>query len=82
MESTLHWCLDMTFNEDQSRIRKGEAPENFAMLRRVALSLLRNFNPKLSVAKKRYKASLEESYLLQLLASASSPAHARHMVSL
>ena len=70
---TLHWCLDMTFNEDQSRIRKGEAPENFALLRRVALSLLKNIDPKLSVAKKRYRASLEESYLLQLLASASSP---------
>ena len=73
IENTLHWCLDMTFNEDQSRIRKGEAPENFALLRRVALSLLKNIDPKLSVAKKRYRASLEESYLLQLLASASSP---------
>jgi len=73
IESALHWCLDMTFNEDQSRIRKGDAPENFAMIRRIALSLLKNVDPTLSVAKKRYKASLEESYLLRLLASASSP---------
>ena len=65
---SMHWCLDMTFNEDQSRIRNGEAPENFSLLRRLALSLLKNIDPKLSVAKKRYKASLDERYLFKLLA--------------
>ena len=42
IENSLHWQLDVTFQEDQSRIRKGHADTNFSILRRTALSLLKN----------------------------------------
>ena len=42
IENRLHWQLDVTFGEDQSRIRKGHADANFSILRRTALSLLKN----------------------------------------
>jgi predicted transposase YbfD/YdcC len=41
IENRLHWSLDVTFNEDQSRIRQGHAAENAALLRRLALSILK-----------------------------------------
>ena len=41
IENTLHWCLDVTFREDESRIRVGHAPENMAVVRRLALSALK-----------------------------------------
>jgi predicted transposase YbfD/YdcC len=41
VENSLHWVLDMTFDEDRSRIKKGNAPENFGLLRRLALCLLK-----------------------------------------
>ena len=40
IENSVHWVLDMTFNEDQSRIRKGHSPDNFALLRRFAMNIL------------------------------------------
>ena len=42
IENRLHWQLDVTFEEDQSRLRKGHADANFSILRRTALSLLKN----------------------------------------
>src|SRR5262245_61398727 len=42
IENKLHWSLDVTFNEDRSRIRTDHAPENMASLRHVALNLLRH----------------------------------------
>ena len=41
IENALHWVLDIAFREDDSRIRKGHAPENFSMLRHIALNLLK-----------------------------------------
>jgi hypothetical protein len=41
IENQLHWSLDVTFNEDQSRIRQGHAAENGGLLRRLALSILK-----------------------------------------
>ena len=68
IESSLHWRLDVTFREDQSRIRKGHGAENFSMLRRAAVSLLaRAPGKKASIAKRRYRASLDENYLFQIL---------------
>jgi predicted transposase YbfD/YdcC len=40
IENQLHWCLDVAFNEDDSRIRLGHAPENMALIRHIALNLL------------------------------------------
>ena len=45
IENSLHWCLDVTYREDESRIRTGHAPENMALLRRLAISALKKAPP-------------------------------------
>jgi predicted transposase YbfD/YdcC len=68
IENQLHWQLDVTFNEDQSRIRKGHADANFSILRRTALSLLKNnHGAKVGVKNKRILASASEEYLQEVL---------------
>jgi predicted transposase YbfD/YdcC len=70
IENTLHWSLDVTFNEDQSRIRKGHAPENIAMLRRFVLSLLKNETTfKGGLRRKQRKALMDKNYLNLILAT-------------
>jgi predicted transposase YbfD/YdcC len=72
IENTLHWSLDVTFNEDRSRIRKDHAPENMAALRRVALNLLRQeHSHPISLRQKRLLCSLDERYLLTVLSGAT-----------
>jgi predicted transposase YbfD/YdcC len=69
IENKLHWSLDVTFNEDRSRIRKDYAVENIAALRRVALNLLRQEpSHQISLRQKRLLCSLDESYLLTVIA--------------
>jgi predicted transposase YbfD/YdcC len=71
IENSLHWTLDVTFSEDKSRIRKENAPENFALLRRLALNILKqDMGDKRSVKRKRYLAGLDNDYLLKILTSA------------
>jgi predicted transposase YbfD/YdcC len=72
VENSLHWVLDVTFNEDASRIRSGRAPENLGLLRRLSVNLLKREPSNLSLAMKRYKAALENEFLLKILA-ASAP---------
>ena len=68
VENSLHWVLDMSFREDQSRIRKDNAPENMAILRHIALSLLKQEKTnKRGIRAKRLKAGWEDSYLLKIL---------------
>jgi predicted transposase YbfD/YdcC len=68
IENKLHWQLDVTFQEDQSRIRKGHADANFSSLRRTALSLLKNESTaKVGVKNKRLLAALDEDYLEKVL---------------
>lgn len=68
IENSVHWVLDVTFNEDASRIRKDNAPENFAILRHLALNLLsREKSLRGSVAMKRYRAGLDNNYLAKVL---------------
>jgi predicted transposase YbfD/YdcC len=68
VENSLHWVLDVTFDEDRSRIRKENAPENFGLLRRLALCLLkRDTSSKASIKGKRKRAAWEQDYLLQVL---------------
>ena len=69
IENKLHWSLDVTFNEDRSRIRKDHAAENMASRRRVALNLLRQEpSHQSSLRQKRLLCSLDERYLLTVIA--------------
>jgi predicted transposase YbfD/YdcC len=56
IENSLHWVLDVTFQEDQSRIRQGNGPNNFSLLRRFALSLIKQDKSPGSVKRKRKRA--------------------------
>ena len=68
IENQLHWQLDVTFQEDQSRLRLGHADANFSILRRTARSLLKNNRTlKVGVKNKRLAAGWDDSYLEQVL---------------
>ncbi len=68
VENNLHWQLDVTFREDHCRIRKGHADANFSLLRRFALSLLKNEKTaKMGIKNKRYQASQNDDYLAKVL---------------
>jgi predicted transposase YbfD/YdcC len=68
IENRLHWQLDVTFQEDQCRIRMGHADANFSILRRTALALLKNESTlKVGVKNKRLTAAWDEAYLEQVL---------------
>jgi predicted transposase YbfD/YdcC len=68
IENSVHWVLDLSFHEDQSRIRAGYAAENFAVLRHIALNLLRHQQTKrLSVKGKRKQAGWDNAFLLRVL---------------
>jgi predicted transposase YbfD/YdcC len=70
IENTLHWSLDVTFREDENRIRERHAAENLALVRRVVLGLLKNdTRHKLSLRMKRYRAAMDPTYALQILFS-------------
>jgi hypothetical protein len=72
IENNLHWILDVTFSEDASRIRKDNSPENFALLRRLAVNLLKQETTfKGSLKMKRYKAAMDNNYLVKILMSAN-----------
>lgn len=68
VENQLHWVLDVAFREDKCRIRKDNAPENFAILRHIALNQLKKEKSiKNGIKSKRLKAGWDEQYLLQVL---------------
>ena len=68
IENRLHWQLDVTFQEDQCRIRKGHADANFSILRRTALAMLKNESTlKVGIKNKRLSAGWNEAYLEQVL---------------
>jgi predicted transposase YbfD/YdcC len=70
IETTLHWSLDVTFSEDQSRVRKGRGPENLGMLRRLVVSLLQqDTSCKASLRGKRLIAGWDDDALLKILAA-------------
>jgi predicted transposase YbfD/YdcC len=69
IENSLHWVLDVAFREDDSRVRLGHAPENFAIIRHIALNLLRqDTSRRIGLANKRFRAALDTSYLRSILA--------------
>jgi predicted transposase YbfD/YdcC len=67
IENQLHWHLDVTFNEDSCRARRGNAAENLSAMRKVALHRLSYMKDKLSLKKRRFRATLNNNYLLKLL---------------
>lgn len=67
IENSLHWVLDVIFHEDDARLRVGDGAENFAILRRMVLNLLRRHPAKLSLKRKRFKAALDTDFLFDLL---------------
>jgi predicted transposase YbfD/YdcC len=70
IENRLHWRLDVSMNEDQARNRLGQGPKNLAVLRHMALNLLRKEPSKGSLPKKLRRAALSEPFLLKVLAQA------------
>jgi predicted transposase YbfD/YdcC len=68
VENDLHWSLDVAFREDESRVRERHAQQNMAMMRRLALSLLKqDTKTKASIAGRRKKAGWNHDYLMALL---------------
>jgi predicted transposase YbfD/YdcC len=67
VENTFHWTLDVTFREDDARLRVGHSAENFAVLRHIAFNLLKRHPAKLSLKRKRYKAALDDQFLFDLI---------------
>jgi predicted transposase YbfD/YdcC len=71
IENTLHWCLDVTFREDDSRVRERNLTNNMAWLKRFAISLLKQVQDKRSVAMRRRVCGWNEDYLAQVLFSST-----------
>jgi predicted transposase YbfD/YdcC len=68
IENSLHWTLDVTYREDASRIRKEHSAENFALLKQLSVILLNQEHSfKGSQRMKRYKAAMDNEYLLKIL---------------
>ena len=70
IENSLHWVLDVAFDEDACRVRHDHAPQNFATLRKIALNLLRQDRKvKCGVKGRRKMAGWDDDYLLRILAA-------------
>jgi len=68
IENQLHWVLDVVFDEDRARNRKDHGPENLAILRKLALNLLRSHPHKASLRRKVKRAGWDDAFLLSILA--------------
>ena len=67
IENSLHWVLDVTFAEDQSRLRKGHGARNMATVRHFALNMVRSVNDRYSIKSRRKRASWDPKYLNKVL---------------
>jgi predicted transposase YbfD/YdcC len=72
IENSLHWVLDVTFNEDASRIRQGHAAENLGLLRRLSVNLLKREPSNQSLKMKRYRAAMDNNFLMKILAASAA----------
>ncbi|MCF6348582.1 MAG: ISAs1 family transposase, partial [Flavobacteriaceae bacterium] len=67
-ENKLHWALDVAFSEDASRKRTGNSAQNFSILKKIALNLLKkDTTAKIGVKSRRLKAAWSNDYLLKIL---------------
>lgn len=67
IENSLHWVLDVAFNEDNCRIRKDNSGENFAVVRHIALNLLKKDTSKMSMKSKRHRCAYDDDFLFHVL---------------
>jgi predicted transposase YbfD/YdcC len=72
IENNLHWQLDVSFDEDASRIQQRQRATAFAMLRKIALCLLKEHPAEDSIARKRLAAALDPAFLAEVLAGAKN----------
>lgn len=71
IENSVHWTLDVTFDEDECRIRSLHSPQNFALLRRIALNTLeRESSFRRSIRQKSRRAAMNDNYMASVLAAA------------
>ena len=70
VENSLHWVLDVVFHEDANRTRKDNSAENFAVVRRIALNILKSFPAKMPLARKRRKCEYDADFMAEVLLSA------------
>ena len=68
MRTSLHWCLEMTFREDYSWIRKDHTAENMAVVRHIAPDTLKLHQAKISLARKKRRCSYDDAFLAEVLA--------------
>ena len=70
IENSLHYCLDVTFHEDACRTRKDNSAENFSVIRKISLNILKAFPIKMSLARKRRKCEYDADFMANVLLSA------------
>jgi len=69
---SMHWCLDVVFHEDDCTVKANNIAENFAVIRHIALNILKNFPLKMSLARKRRKCQYDADFMADVLISAFS----------
>jgi predicted transposase YbfD/YdcC len=67
IENSLHWVLDVSFDEDRARNRRDHGPENLAILRKLALNVLRNARPEISIRRKRKRSGWSNDFARSIL---------------
>ena len=70
VENSLHWVLDVVFHEDANRTRKDNSAENFSVIRRIELNLLRGYPASMSLARKRRRCAYDADFMADVLLSA------------
>ena len=67
IENSLHWVLDVVFDEDRARNRRDHGPENLAILRKLALNVLRTARPDISIRRKRKRSGWSDEFARTVL---------------
>ena len=67
IENCLHWALDVGFDEDRARNREDHGPENLAILRKLALNVLRKARPDISIRRKRKRSGRSDEFARSIL---------------